>query len=157
ACKRRAGLRRGGASRRPGAARATTRSPPPVAASSGTRSRASTRCSSRSTASCGAPEDTSIMSLLDSIRYRLRVFARSRQHEQDLAEEMEFFVSAEAREREHAAHGELSANAARDAARRRFGNATYYREEARRISGLEVVDTLIQDAAFALRTFARTP
>jgi predicted permease len=97
------------------------------------------------------------MSLLDSIRYRLRVFTRSRQHEQELAEEMEFFVSAAARDREHAAHGELSANAARDLARRRFGNRTYYREEARRISGLEVVDLLAQDASFALRTFARTP
>ena len=97
------------------------------------------------------------MSLLDSIRYRLRVFTRSRQHEQELAEEMEFFVSAEARQREHAAHGAMSAKMARDAARRRFGNATYYREEARRISGLDAIDTLLQDASFALRTFARTP
>ncbi|HEV8449247.1 MAG TPA: ABC transporter permease [Gemmatimonadaceae bacterium] len=97
------------------------------------------------------------MSLLDSVRYRLRVFTRSRQHEQELAEEMEFFVNAEARQREHAARGDVSAKAARDGARRRFGNATYYREEARRISGLDVIDTLGQDAAFALRTFARTP
>jgi putative ABC transport system permease protein len=97
------------------------------------------------------------MSLVDSIRYRLRVLARSRRHERELAEEMEFFVGSEAREREHAAHGALSARAARDGARRRFGNATYYREEARRISGLDLIDTLAQDASFALRTFARAP
>ena len=97
------------------------------------------------------------MSLVDSIRYRLRVLTRSRQHERELAEEMEFFVGAEAREREHAARGALSARAARDGARRRFGNATYYREEARRISGLDAIDTLAQDASFALRTFVRAP
>src|SRR5262245_19590303 len=97
------------------------------------------------------------MSLLDSIWYRLRVFTRSRQHEQDLADEMEFFVSTEARQREHLARGSLSPQGARDEARRRFGNSTYYREEARRISGLEVLDVIGQDARFALRTFARTP
>jgi predicted permease len=97
------------------------------------------------------------MSLVDSIRYRLRVLTRSRQHERELAEEMDFFVGAETREREHAARGTLSARAARDAARRRFGNATYYREEVRRISGLDVIDSLAQDASFALRTFARAP
>src|SRR5689334_16340538 len=97
------------------------------------------------------------MSLLDSIRYRLRVLTRSRQHETELAEEMEFFVSAEARQREHAARGELSSAEARRAARLRFGNSTYYREEARQISGLERFDVFSQDVRFALRTFARTP
>src|SRR5262245_36561187 len=97
------------------------------------------------------------MSIFDSIRYRLRVLTHSRQHEQELAEEMEFFVGAEARQREHAARGVLSAEDARGQARRRFGNATYYREEVRRISGLGVFDTLVQDARFALRIFARTP
>jgi len=97
------------------------------------------------------------MSLLDSIRYRLHVLSRSRQHEQELAEEMDFFVDSEARQREHAAHGALSPQAAHDEARRRFGNSTYYREEARHVSGLDLLDTLVQDARFALRTFARTP
>ncbi len=97
------------------------------------------------------------MSLLDSIRYRFRVLTQSRRHEQELAEDMEFFMSSEARQREHAARGDLSADAARRLARRRFGNATYYREEARNISGLERLDTIGQDIRFALRTFARTP
>jgi predicted permease len=97
------------------------------------------------------------MSFLDSIRYRLRVLARARQHEEELAEEVEFFIGAEARQREHAAHGALSARAAHAEARRRFGSPTYYREDARRISGLDVLDTIAQDARFAIRTFARTP
>ncbi len=97
------------------------------------------------------------MSLLDSIRYRLRVLTRSRQHEQDLADEVEFFVSTEARQREHLARGSLTATGARDEARRRFGNSTYYREEVRRVSGLDVFDVLAQDARFAFRTFRRTP
>ena len=45
-----------------------------------TRSRASTPCSSPSTACCAAPERHR-MSLLDSIRYRWRVLTRSREHE----------------------------------------------------------------------------
>jgi predicted permease len=97
------------------------------------------------------------MSFVDSIRYRLRVLTRSRQHEKELAEDMEFFMSSEARQREHAARGELSSHDARRAARQRFGNSTYYREEARQISGLERFDVLAQDVRFALRTFARTP
>jgi predicted permease len=97
------------------------------------------------------------MSLLDSIRYRWRVLTQSTRHEQELAEDMEFFVSSEARQREHAGRGELSAQDARGAARKRFGNSTYYREEARHISGLDRLDVLRQDIRFALRTFARTP
>ncbi|HEU4996113.1 MAG TPA: ABC transporter permease [Gemmatimonadaceae bacterium] len=97
------------------------------------------------------------MSLLDSIRYRLRVFTRSREHEADLAEDMEFFMSSEARMTEHAAKGAVSAPEAKRSARRRFGNATYYGEEARAIAGLQLFDVLAQDARFALRTFARTP
>src|SRR5262245_5976997 len=97
------------------------------------------------------------MSLIDSIRYRLRVFTRPRNHETELAEEMEFFVSSEARARAHESRGALGDADARSAARRRFGNSTYYREEARRVSGLTMLDTLAQDVRFALRTFARTP
>ena len=97
------------------------------------------------------------MSFFDSIRYRLRVLTGPRRHEQELAEEMEFFVGQEARQREHLAHGAESAQEARDGARRRFGNATYHREEVRHVSGLETIDTLMQDAGFAFRTFARTP
>ena len=97
------------------------------------------------------------MSLLDSLRYRWRVLTRPHEHETDLANEMEFFVSAETRQVEHAGQGTLSPAQAGSAARRRFGNRTYYLEETRRIAGLAALDVLAQDARFALRTFARTP
>ena len=97
------------------------------------------------------------MSLLDALRYRWRVLTRSNEHEADLANEMELFVNAEARQVEHLGRGALSSGDARDAARRRFGNRTYYREEARRVAGLAMFDVLAQDVRFALRSFARTP
>jgi putative ABC transport system permease protein len=97
------------------------------------------------------------MWLLDVLRYRWRVLTHPRAHEQEVAEELEFHVGLEAMQREHAAHGELSAREARFAAKRRLGNATYYQEESRRVSGLAFVDTVLQDIRFALRSFRRTP
>lgn len=97
------------------------------------------------------------MSLLDALRYRWRVLTRPTEHESDLANDMEFFLSTEARQQEHAGHGAISSAEAISAARRRFGNRTYYREEARQISGREFFDVFTQDARFALRTFARAP
>src|SRR4029079_8808633 len=97
------------------------------------------------------------MSLLDALRYRWRVLTRPGEHEADLAKDVEFFVSAEARAREHAGRGAVSSDDARSAAQRRFGNSTYYREEARRVAGLNAFDVISQDARFAFRTFARTP
>src|SRR5688500_19755873 len=46
--------------------------------------------------------------------------------------------------------------AARDAARRRFGNVTSHKEETRRMSGLGFFDLLSQDLRFALKSFLRT-
>ena len=97
------------------------------------------------------------MSLIDALRYRWRVLTGSRAHETELAEEVDFHLDLEAMQREHAGHGELSAVAARDAARRRFGNRTHYREEAREASGLGGFDSLAQDIRFGLRTFRRAP
>jgi putative ABC transport system permease protein len=96
------------------------------------------------------------MSLIDSLRYRWRVLTRSRDHETELAEDMEFFVRSAASDEVHASHGAMGDDDARRAVRRRFGNSTYYREEARRVSGLALLDELGQDVRFALRTFART-
>jgi predicted permease len=92
------------------------------------------------------------MSMLDSLRYRWRVWTSPRAHEVELAEEMEFHVGLETMQGEHS-----GAAAPRDAARRRFGNRTYYREETRRVSGVGGFDAVVQDIRFALRTFRRTP
>ena len=50
------------------------------------------------------------------------MLTRPNDHEADLANDMKFFVNAEARQQEHAARGTLSAKDARNAASRRFGN-----------------------------------
>ena len=97
------------------------------------------------------------MSLLDALRYRWRVLTRPNEHAEDVADDMAFFQNSEARQREHDRDGAISADEARNAARRRFGNTTYYREEVRLESGLQAFDVFAQDARFALRTFARTP
>ena len=97
------------------------------------------------------------MSIIDSLRYRWRVWTRPRAHETELSEEMEFHLGLETMQREHAARGTSGASDSRDAARRRFGNRTYYREETRRAAGLGGLDTIAQDIRFGLRTFRRTP
>jgi putative ABC transport system permease protein len=97
------------------------------------------------------------MSIVDSLRYRWRVWTRPRAHEAELSEEMEFHLGLETMQREHAARGAIGATEARDMARRRFGNRSYYREEARHAAGLGGVDTVVQDVRFALRTFRRAP
>jgi putative ABC transport system permease protein len=97
------------------------------------------------------------VSFFDSLRYRLRVFSRPRAHERELEEEMDFHLGLDTINREHAAHGSLTPNDARAAARRRFGNRTSHREEARRVAGLGFLDILHQDVRFALRSFRRAP
>ena len=97
------------------------------------------------------------MSLIDSLRYRLRVWLRPRAHERELADEIRFHLSLETMQREHGARGALSATDAGWAARRRFGNVTTTMEEARQMAGLGFFDTLEQDVRFALRSFRRSP
>ncbi|MEO7040514.1 MAG: ABC transporter permease [Gemmatimonadaceae bacterium] len=97
------------------------------------------------------------MSFFDGLRHKLRALTGTRQYARELDEEMHFHLSLDAMQREHAAHGELSAADARDAARRRFGNVTALTEETRAMAGISFLDTLAQDARFALRTFRRAP
>ncbi|HEU4629648.1 MAG TPA: ABC transporter permease, partial [Gemmatimonadaceae bacterium] len=97
------------------------------------------------------------MSLLDALRYRLRVLLGPERYGRELDEEIEFHLSLEAMQREHAARGALSAAEARHAARRRFGNVTTHKEEARQMAGLGFLDVVRQDVRFALRSFRRTP
>jgi putative ABC transport system permease protein len=97
------------------------------------------------------------MWLIDVIRYRLRVLFRPNAHAHELDEEIRFHLSLEAMQREHAARGNLTATDARYAARRRFGNVTNTKEEARQMAGLGFFDTTEQDVRFALRSFRRAP
>jgi predicted permease len=97
------------------------------------------------------------MSLIDVLRYRLRVMFRPGRHERELDEEIRFHLSLDAMQREHAARGTLSGADAGWAARRRFGNLTTAKEEARHMAGLGFFDTTEQDVRFALRSFRRSP
>ena len=97
------------------------------------------------------------MSVLDALWHRLGVLLRPRTFDDEMDEEMRFHLGLEAMQRESASRGTLSAGDARFAARRRFGNTTYIKEERRRMTGLGFFDLARQDLRFALRTFRRTP
>src|SRR4030095_17213559 len=97
------------------------------------------------------------MSLLDVLRYRARVLLRPGRHARELDEEIRFHLSLDTMQREHAARGSLSETDARWAGRRRFGNLTRTKEEARQMAGLGFFDTTEQDVRFALRSFRRSP
>src|SRR5262245_60008584 len=89
------------------------------------------------------------MSLLDAARHRLRVLFRSDAYARELDEEMRFHLSLDAHQ--------YPSGAEFDAARRRFGNTTYYKEETRQMAGLSFVDVARQDLRFALRSFRHSP
>src|SRR5207248_3421878 len=72
----------------------------------------------------------------------------------ELADEMHFHMTLDA---EHDQQGGLSAADARDAARRRFGNVTYIKEETRRQAGLTFFDDVAQDLRYALRACRCAP
>ena len=97
------------------------------------------------------------MSFFDSLRYRLRILIDPRAHDRDLRDEMDFHLDLESMQQTHRADDAGATADARFAARRRFGNITYYHEESRRASGLAGLDAIWQDARFALRTFRRAP
>jgi len=97
------------------------------------------------------------VSFFDALRFRLRAIARPGEHARELAEEMRHHVDLDAQQIAHEARDPVAEHDAPYAARRRFGNATYYEEEARRMSRLSWLDTIGQDLRFAVRTFRRAP
>jgi putative ABC transport system permease protein len=86
------------------------------------------------------------MSWLDGLRHRLGTVLRSRAHERDVREELEFHRTLDAQQ-----VGDVNA------ARRRLGNTTYYQEEVRRMTWLSQLDVLRQDVAFGWRSIRRNP
>src|SRR5690242_10671572 len=94
------------------------------------------------------------MSFLQALRHRLTVIVRGEKYSRDLADEMRFHLELDAEDDQRAG---LSERAARDAARRRFGNVTYLAEEARRQTALPLLDGSVQDLRYAARTFRRSP
>src|SRR5262245_5072308 len=94
------------------------------------------------------------MRLLPTVRHRLVALLRSKRLEQDLDDELAFHLSM--READLRAGG-LSGVEARDAARRRFGNVTFLKEETRDMWLFRSFETLRQDVRFALRTLRKSP
>ena len=85
---------------------------------------------------------------------RLRSLWRWRRQESELDEEIRFHLAEEIEERIAAG---MSAEQARAAARRDFGNVTLIRELTRETWGWGPVDRLLQDARSAIRGLRRNP
>ena len=91
---------------------------------------------------------------LIAIWHRLVAIVRRRRLDRDLDEEIAFHLSM--REAEYRAAGS-SAEAARYAARRRFGNVTHLKERTRDMWTFPSFESVRQDVRYALRTLRRSP
>ena len=94
------------------------------------------------------------MNWLREMARRLGMLMRRREFDAELAEEMRLHI--ELRQQEQRAAG-LSAEEARAAARRRFGNATYLREESRMAWGWDWLEHIAQDARYGMRMLRKAP
>ena len=92
--------------------------------------------------------------MLRQLYARLRSAWNWSRKESELDEEIEFHLSEEADER--AAAG-LTADQARVAAKRDFGNTSLIREVTREMWGWSFAERLIQDVRYGLRTMRRNP
>jgi hypothetical protein len=94
------------------------------------------------------------MNWLREVARRLRMLVHRRQFDADLEEEMQLHL--ELRQQEHLESG-MTADSARAATRRRFGNGTYLKEESRIAWGWEWFENLVQDVRYGLRTLRKNP
>ncbi len=94
------------------------------------------------------------MNWLGELWRRLRFRLHGSRFDREMAEEMRLHL--ELRAEQQAAQG-LDAGAARDAARRQFGNLTQMQEHSREAWGWTFLDTLSQDLRYGLRTLAAQP
>src|SRR5215467_10558334 len=94
------------------------------------------------------------MDWLRELARRLGMLMRRRQFDADLEEEVRLHL--ELREEEQFKAG-MTADEARAAARRRFGNATYLKEESHIAWGWEWFETLAQDVRYGARMLRKSP
>ena len=94
------------------------------------------------------------MNWLRELGRRIRMLMHRRQFDADLEAEMRLHL--EMREQEHLESG-MKADDARAAARRRFGNPTYLKEESHIAWGWKWLENLAQDVHYGLRMLARAP
>jgi predicted permease len=94
------------------------------------------------------------MKQLSSAWHRLGALVRRRRLDRDLDEELAFHLAM--READCRADG-LSAAAAREEARRRFGNVTHLKEQTREMWAFPSFESFRQDIRYALRTLRKAP
>jgi predicted permease len=94
------------------------------------------------------------VSVIDGLRHRLHVLLRREAYVRDVERELRFHVELETLAR---LPNDNNQTAAELAARRRFGNATYYREEVRRMTPLGWMDRVRQNSFYAIRGLGRSP
>src|SRR5882724_7554313 len=94
------------------------------------------------------------MDWLRELARRLSMLIHRREFDADLEEEMRLHL--ELRQQEQLQSG-MTADDARAAARRRFGNATYLKEESHLAWGWEWFENLAQDVRYGLRMLRKSP
>ena len=87
----------------------------------------------------------------DGVIGRLRSLFERDRFEQELDEELLFHLEMETRKNIELG---MSSRNARDMARRTFGGFAQTKEDVRRLRGLEVIDTISQDARYAWRSLS---
>jgi putative ABC transport system permease protein len=95
------------------------------------------------------------MSLIDALRYRLRVLMHPDSYGRELEEEIEHHLELGTAEQRHGEREQPADVDARRRAVREFGNVTYASEERRIASGVAVFDALRQDIQFVFRVLRR--
>jgi putative ABC transport system permease protein len=94
------------------------------------------------------------MQWMNELGRRVSMLLRRDEFDRDLDEEMRLHIQLRAQEQ--AGRG-ISAEDARAAARRQFGNATLLREQSRDAWGWRWLDQLVQDVRYGVRNLLRTP
>lgn len=101
------------------------------------------------------------MSLIDGWRYRVQLWLNRDQYERDVDEETRLHLALDATQQggpvDAASEGAARAAHAAHAARRRFGNVTYMKEERRRAAGLDLLDGAALDARHLVRSLRGSP
>jgi putative ABC transport system permease protein len=92
------------------------------------------------------------MSLIDGLRHRARVWFSRRDYERGIDDELRFHLDLDAEQRRDA-HGDDAPLAAR----RRFGNVTYLKEETRHAARLDRFDGATHDVRHLIRSLRRSP
>ncbi len=97
------------------------------------------------------------MSRLDGWRHRLRVLLGGASYDRESDEEIRFHLDLEARQQRATRADSPDDAVIAAAARRRFGNVTYIREEVRAMTGIAFLHTMARDLRVAARSLRRTP